>query len=130
NVTPATSPNVDPAILTAGPDGTAQEGEGYLRLTNNGTQRNGYAYNINTFSSANGLDISFEYYIHSPGAADGIVFFLFDASVKDRMAMPVLGYSNPGFTAGAYGGALSYTQRGANEMPGLSKGFVAIAFDE
>lgn len=129
NTTPA---GYSSAILTAGSiDST---GAGYLRLTDNAIQRSGYAINKTSFSSTNGIDASFEYYTHTQSgatSADGITFFLFDADVVNRPAMPVLGYSSPGFTAGAFGGALSYTQRASNpQMPGLSKGFIAVAFDD
>ena len=93
------------------------EGSGYLRLTNGDTWQNGFAYSNRVFPSSDGLNISFEYYTHGGTGADGICFFLFDAS-----ANPV--------KVGAFGGALGYAQRDVPSTPGLTKGYLGIGIDE
>jgi gliding motility-associated-like protein len=109
------------AFLTAGKaidTGTDAEGQGYLRLTNNKTYQTGYVYSNNVFLGTYGLDIEFEYFTHgggSDGGADGIGFFLFDAT------------ANP-FRIGGYGGSLGYAQY--DSTPGVSKGYLGIGIDE
>jgi gliding motility-associated-like protein len=112
---------VPTAFLTAGKaidTGTDPEGQGYLRLTNNNNNQTGYVYSNNVFLGTYGLDIEFEYFTHgggSDGGADGIGFFLFDAT------------ANP-FTIGGYGGSLGYAQY--NSTSGVSKGYLGIGIDE
>ncbi len=104
------------------------EGAGYLRLTKNARFQSGYARNTTSFPSANGLSLSFEYYTHGGGGgdgnsdhADGISVFLYDASATS-------------FTFGANGGSLGYAQRSGgglpDPLPGVSKGYLGIGFDE
>ena len=74
------------AFLTAsnnGPTGTAIDpaGQGFLRLTNNTTNQKGFVYSTVNFPSNQGLTIQFEYYTWGGNGADGISFFLFDATV-------------------------------------------------
>jgi gliding motility-associated-like protein len=109
------------AFLTAGKKidtGTDAEGEGYLRLTNNQTYQTGYVYSNNVFLGTYGLDIEFEYFTHgggNDGGADGIGFFLFDATASP-------------FRIGGYGGSLGYAQY--DTTPGVSKGYLGIGIDE
>lgn len=115
-----------PAVLTAGT--IDPEGEGYLRLTTNGGGQTGYVYCNYIFPSTKGFSVDFEYFTYGntnvPPGADGISFFLFDAS------------ANP-FNIGAFGGALGYAQRYVQEsngniidLPGVSKGYLGIGLDE
>ena len=94
------------------------DGSGYLRLTTNGANQTGYAYNSRTFSSTNGLDITFDYYTYGGTGADGISFFLFDATAASS------------FQIGGFGGSLGYAPRSDSSSPGLSKGFLGIGIDE
>src|SRR5690606_17588280 len=50
--------------------------------------------------------------------ADGITFFLFDATASGS------------FITGGFGGSLGYAQRADQGLPGLSKGYLGIALDE
>ncbi|MDP2413903.1 Ig-like domain-containing protein, partial [Daejeonella sp.] len=103
------------AILTANGGGDAS-GSGFLRLTTNGLNQTGFARSTGSFSSTNGVSVQFEYFTYGGNGADGIVFFLYDASVGS-------------FNIGAFGGSLGYTQRN-DPIAGVSKGFVAIGLDE
>ncbi len=99
-----TSGNVDP------------NGNGYLRLTSNSGNQKGYAFSSSSFPASKGISVSFEYSTYGGSGADGICFFLFDASV-----------ANGSFNIGSYGGGLGYTDISA---PGLSNGYLGIGFDE
>lgn len=105
------------AVLTAG-SGIDPNGSGYLRLTNNQAYQSGFIRNTQSFPSADGLEISFEYFTYGGSGADGINFFLFDPNASSA------------FTIGGFGGSLGYSQRSDLSLPGLSKAFIGIAFDE
>lgn len=102
------------AYLTAGSFDLA--GAGYLRLTNNQNNQSGYVQSTASFPSANGLSISFEYFTYGGTGADGITFFLYDATAVNS------------FQIGAFGGSLGYAQSASS--PGVSKGFLALGLDE
>ena len=101
-----------PAILTSGGDDPA--GDGFLRLTNNDNNQTGFAYNNDIVLPGVGLNIEFEYYQYGGTGADGITFFLFDATADP-------------FQIGGFGGSLGYAQRFA--APGVSKAYIGIAYD-
>ena len=95
-------------------------GAGYLRLTENTNNSVGYVYSQADFPSNYGITASFEFFTYKPGAlsynqADGISFFLFDASVNS-------------FRPGGMGGSMGYAQ--LYNVPGLAKGYMGIAIDE
>lgn len=94
-------------------------GQGYLRLTNAANNQKGYVYNTTSFPSTDGLKVEFEYCIYGGNGADGISFFLFDAS------------ANP-FNIGGFGGSLGYAQITTTNpiSPGVSKGYLAVGLDE
>ncbi|WP_457287977.1 Ig-like domain-containing protein [Pedobacter sp. UYP24] len=94
-------------------------GQGYLRLTNNIKNQKGYVFSNSNFPSNNGLRVEFEYYIYGGTGADGISFFLFDATADP-------------FTIGGFGGSLGYAQINTTNpiSPGVSKGYLAIGLDE
>ncbi|WP_256006502.1 Ig-like domain-containing protein [Pedobacter deserti] len=95
------------------------DGDGYLRLTNNTRNQKGYIYSNSNFPSSNGLKVELEYYVYGGSGADGISFFLFDAT------------ANP-FVIGGFGGSLGYAQITTTTpiSPGVSKGYLAIGLDE
>ncbi|WP_285056441.1 Ig-like domain-containing protein [Pedobacter ginsengisoli] len=117
------------AFLTAGGSGYEAgahtgtpldaNGEGYLRLTNNTKNQKGYIYSNANFPSTEGLSAEFEYYIYGGNGADGISFFLFDATASP-------------FVIGGFGGSLGYAQINTTNpiSPGVSKGYLAIGLDE
>jgi hypothetical protein len=108
------------AFLTASPNASLDaEGNGYLRLTNNNFDQKGYIYSTNNLTSSQGLRMQFEYYIYGGSGADGISFFLFDAT------------ANP-FVIGGFGGSLGYSQFTLTNpnSPGVSKGYIGIGIDE
>jgi len=103
------------AVLTASA-GTDAEGAGYLRLTSNAANQNGFARNTTSLPTSDGLNISFEYYTYGGTGADGLTFFLYDAT------------ANSAFQIGAPGGSLGYAQN--STLPGVSKGYLGFGFDE
>lgn len=108
------------AFLTASPiAGLDPDGEGYLRLTNNNFDQKGYIYSQNNITSQDGLRMELEYYTYGGSGADGISFFLFDAT------------ANP-FVIGGFGGSLGYSQFTLTNpvSPGVSKGYIGIGIDE
>jgi hypothetical protein len=91
------------------------DGQGYLRLTSNINNQTGFARNTTAFPTANGLSISFDYFTYGGSGADGLAFYLYDAS------------ANP-FSIGGFGGSLGYAQNNTN--PGISKAFLGLGIDE
>ena len=107
------------AKLTAA-TGIDPVGSGYLRLTDNVQNSVGYIYAQASFPSYYGITATVEFFTYKPGAsvgtqADGISFFLFDASVN-------------AFRPGGIGGSLGYAQY--YQTPGMAKGYLGIAIDE
>jgi len=90
---------------------------GVLQLTNDQEFQKGYLYIDIPFSSTYGIKTSFEYFDYGGTGADGMTFFLFDASIQ-----------NPDFQIGAFGGSLGYAQR--NTDPGLKGAYMGVGFDE
>ena len=114
----------DDAFLTAkSAELNEEEGKGFLRLTANAQKRKGYIYSTRAFPSKEGLTIQFEYFSYGGGAyglgADGITFFLFDATASP-------------FNIGGYGGSLGYApfENSKIKSPGLSGGYLGIGLDE
>ena len=96
-------------------------GNGWLRLTSAGTNQATYALNTNSFVSKNAtITASFNYVSYGGSGADGITFFLADASVT--------------FGVGAYGGSLGYAQKtaagGATDINGMNGGYIGLGIDE
>ncbi|MBK0383670.1 gliding motility-associated C-terminal domain-containing protein [Pedobacter sp. SD-b] len=106
------------AVLTAAA-GIDAPGAGYLRLTNGLLNQKGYVYGTDNFSTNQGLSISFEYFTYGGSGADGICFFLFDATASP-------------FNIGGFGGSLGYAQFNLTDpvSPGVSKGYIGVALDE
>jgi len=104
------------AFLTANSIDT--DGDGYLRLTSNGQFQKGFIYSDRIFPSTFGLKCDFEYFTYGGNGADGITFFLFDAT-----AVPSIG---------SFGGSLGYAQFSSSltTTPGVSKGYLGIGLDE
>jgi len=105
------------AILTG--DGSIDPaGDGWLRLTDTGTNQAGYAYLNTPFSITSGVVIQYDYTTWGGDGADGYSIFLFDAATTP-------------FQIGASGGSLGYAQKTvAPVSPGLSGGYVGIGIDE
>ncbi|MGV3509875.1 MAG: Ig-like domain-containing protein [Sphingobacteriaceae bacterium] len=118
----------NPAYLTSGTTdpitGLDPVGEGYLRLTNNSQQQTGFIHNKTSFPSKTGLKIEFEFFTYG-GQADGITFFLYDATYDD--------IQKP-FNIGGFGGSLGYAQykdtNNGKIYPGVSGGYLGIGIDE
>jgi fibronectin-binding autotransporter adhesin len=105
-------------VLTAA-QGSDPVGSGWLQLTSNATNESTYAYDSTAFSSANAtITAQFNYVSFNGTGADGLTFFLADASVV----------SSSGFNPGAYGGSLGYAQK--TDINGLSGGYLGIGVDE
>lgn len=97
-------------------------GNGWLRLTSAGTNQATYAVNTNSFVSKNAtITASFNYVSYGGTGADGITFFLADASKT--------------FAVGAYGGSLGYAQKtsaggGGADISGMNGGYIGLGIDE
>lgn len=96
-------------------------GNGWLRLTSAGNNQATYALNTNSFVSKNAtITASFNYVSYGGNGADGITFFLADASAT--------------FGVGAYGGSLGYAQKtaagGATNISGMNGGYIGLGIDE
>ena len=108
------------AFLTAAPNsGLDQDGDGYLRLTNNNFDQKGFIISSNDLDPSQGLKIQFEYYTYGGSGADGISLFLYDATASP-------------FVIGGFGGSLGYSQFTLTNptSPGVSKGYLGIGIDE
>ena len=97
-------------------------GNGWLRLTSAATNEATYAYDTNAFTSKNAtITASFNYVSYAGSGADGITFFLADASKT--------------FAVGAYGGSLGYAQKtvaggGGADINGMNGGYIGLGIDE
>ncbi len=112
-----------PPILTAGIENV--EGDGYLRLTDNGINQRGYIFVDLPFSSSYGIKASFEYFAYgglTTTGADGLSFFMFDGNI---------GASD--FQIGGLGGSLGYapwrSSNGLLTQVGLKGAYIGIGFD-
>ena len=106
------------AYLTSGIDDPA--GSGWLRLTRDMQNQQGFAYIDRSFPSGMGVEIDFEYKIwrsrHDPvQGADGLSVFLFDAAA--------------GFRLGGFGGSLGYAPGYPDVPQGLAGGYIGVGFD-
>ena len=101
------------AILTG--NGTIDPaGQGWLRLTTNGTNQTGLAIDTTALPFNAGLDIKFNYAIWGGTGADGLVMALVDGSQSPT-------------TAGGLGGSLGYAQNG--NVNGLTGGILGVGLD-
>jgi len=96
-------------------------GNGWLRLTSAAGNQATYAYNANAFVSKDAtIAAAFDYVSYGGNGADGITFFLADASKT--------------FGVGAYGGSLGYAQKtaagGATDINGMNGGYIGLGIDE
>jgi fibronectin-binding autotransporter adhesin len=104
-----------------------------LTLTTSVGNEATYAYDTSSFASANAtIAVQFQYSASSGTAqpADGITFFLADASVV----------GSSGFSPGAYGGSLGYAQKtiagtggvsgGSANINGMNGGYLGLGLDE
>ncbi len=99
--------------LTSG--GIDPNGDGWLRLTDNGQNRATYAYYDTSLSSANRtIFTSVDFASYNGSGADGLGFFIFDASVP--------------FGIGAAGGSLGFAQK--TGVDGMDGGYIGIGFDD
>lgn len=112
--------NYTPTLTAA--TGIDSPGSGWLRLTSAGGQQATYAYDTESFNGANAtIAVKFSYAAYGGTGADGITFFLADASKT--------------FAVGAYGGSLGYAQKtlaagGEADIQGMSGGYIGLGIDE
>ncbi|MFI5356642.1 MAG: beta strand repeat-containing protein [Opitutales bacterium] len=105
-----TAPSIDPS------------GSGWLRLTSSAGNEATYAVDTTSFASANAtIAVTFNYASYNGSGADGLTFFLADASKP--------------FAVGAYGGSLGYAQKtaaggGGADINGMSGGYIGVGIDE
>jgi fibronectin-binding autotransporter adhesin len=99
-----------------------------MTMTTSSGNESTYAYDPTSFSSANAtIAVQFTYTASNGTStpADGITFFLADASVV----------AASGFSPGAFGGSLGYAQKNAAAAPpsgvsGLNGGYLGVGIDE
>jgi autotransporter-associated beta strand protein len=111
-------------VLTASSAGgnIDTSGNGWLRMTSSSTNQATYAYDTNSFAAANAtITATFNYASYNGSGADGITFFLADASKT--------------FAVGAYGGSLGYAQKtnaggGGADINGMNGGYIGVGIDE
>lgn len=111
-------------VLTASTAGgnTDSVGSGWLQMTSSAGNQATYAYDSNSFSAANAtITATFNYASFNGTGADGITFFLADASQT--------------FGVGAYGGSLGYAQKtaaggGGADINGMNGGYIGVGIDE
>ena len=97
------------------------QGSGTLRLTSSNNNQAAFVLFNQPIPSAEGLAITFDFFTYNGSGADGISFFLIDAT-QPPPPTPV---------AGAFGGSLGYAQRtDPSFSAGLPRGYVGIGFDE
>ncbi len=115
------------------PSAAADSPTSGLTLTTSANNEATYAYDTSSFSSANAtIAVQFTYSASSGTTqpADGITFFLADASVV----------GSSGFTPGAYGGSLGYAQKtiagtggvsgGSANINGMAGGYLGLGIDQ
>ena len=134
-------------------------GSGALRLTGASNQQYGGIVSSTPFDASQGLEVTFTtytyggdnggYYNFGNGVparigADGITFYLIDASIAataSKVINPATGYieatnskgvaNNVGATMGAPGGSLGYSCSNANLFPnGVIGGYIGLGIDE
>ncbi len=108
--------------------GNDTAGNGWLRLTSAAENQKGFAYYDVPVNPTQGLTVSFEYATYGgkgigsyasagPAGADGIAFFMFDASQT--------------FKLGAFGSSLGYADNKTNSGgSGMAGGYFGVGFDE
>jgi uncharacterized repeat protein (TIGR01451 family) len=111
-----------PPGTAGGATGTLPDpnGNGALRLTRNTTAQAGYAIYTLPIPTANGLDVTFDYYSYGGNGGDGLSFMLIDGSASPT-------------SPGGMGGSLGYTPlidpvNGVNQ-PGIAGGYLAVGLD-
>lgn len=108
-------------VLTAA-QGIDPTGSGWLRLTSSSGNQATYAYNSTAFNGTNAtIAVQFNYASYDGTGADGLTFFLADASKT--------------FGVGAYGGSLGYAQKtlvggGGANINGMNGGYIGLGIDE
>ena len=113
----ATGSNYTPTLTAA--TGIDAPGSGWLRLTDTGGSEATSVRDTNAFTSANAtIAVKFNYAAYGGTGADGITFFLADASKT--------------FATGAYGGSLGYANMsaGTTQINGMAGGYIGLGLDE
>ncbi len=111
-------------VLTASAAGGSTDavGSGWLQMTSSAGNQATYAYDTNAFAAAHAtITATFNYASFNGTGADGITFFLADASKT--------------FGVGAYGGSLGYAQKtaaggGGADISGMNGGYIGVGIDE
>ncbi|MFZ4693959.1 MAG: lectin-like domain-containing protein [Verrucomicrobiia bacterium] len=106
-------PGTPAPVLTAA-QGIDPSGNGWLRLTSNANNQSAYAFLNSAIRTPSSFSISFEYAMWNGSGADGISFFLFDATT-------------PSPSPGSFGGSLGYAQR--TGMEGVAGGWLGVGLD-
>jgi uncharacterized repeat protein (TIGR01451 family) len=113
------APGSIPGCPTGSPGLPDAVGSGALRLTRNTNNRSGFVIYNRPIPAGAGLAVTFDQFQYNGTGADGISFFLVDATQANQPTQP-----------GAYGGSLGYAQRTSpSSVPGLTAGFIGLGLD-
>jgi len=105
------------AELTA-ESGIDEEGDGWLRLTDEGSYEKGFALYDQALETEDGVAVNFDYASWGGSGADGITFFLVDGETEAET-----------FNVGGDGGSLGYAPRHSYQE-GLDNAVVGVGLDE
>ena len=108
-------PACNSAVVTGPADPAAS---GTLRLTSAEGNQATFVLSNQIIASGQGLQISFDFFSYGGSGADGLSFFLQDATAPATNAV------------GAFGGSLGYAPSTNAGLPGLPGGYVGVGFDE
>jgi hypothetical protein len=92
-------------------------GNGALRLTGATGNQAAFVIDNRSLPLSAGLSINFSFSSYGGSGADGLVFFLIDASANPTVA-------------GGFGGSLGYAQNTTTSQAGLVGGYLGIGYDE
>jgi len=111
----ASGTNTGPIPTCTGASDT--DGSGALQLTTAQGSESGFVLNNTPEPSSQGFIINFNMAAYGGTGADGISFFLVDATHSPAQA-------------GAYGGGLGYAQSTSTSTAGIDGGYLGLGFDE
>ncbi len=108
-----------PACDSTAVPGTADPAaSGTLRLTSAQGNQATFVLSNQVIASGQGLQITFDYFSYGGTGADGLSFFLQDATAPSTNVV------------GGFGGSLGYAPSTQTGNPGLVGGYVGVGFDE
>jgi len=107
-------------------------GSGALRLTNAANNQAGAIISQGTFPSNQGIQVTFTTYTYGGSGADGIGFFLQDASVPTTLPYVGANVTTGNYNIGESGGSLGYSCSvyKSSNYNGLTGAYIGLGMDE